>query len=239
MLDFTKCNFHSINKSTKVIDFMRSRYTTARVRLTYWFESIWYQENPPPFWLKALAQLYGLILQFRLWLYHKAVLSSVQLPVPVIIIGNWTVGGTGKTPLTQWMCRKLISRGWKPGVVMRGYQGRQKVPLLVEVDTEPSRVGDEAVLLARSVQCPVVVGRDRVAATRYLLDHTDCDVVIADDGLQHLSLARDIEIVVMDGQRRLGNERLLPAGPLREPISGLKRINFRVVNGGDPCANEV
>ncbi|HEX5306387.1 MAG TPA: tetraacyldisaccharide 4'-kinase, partial [Dyella sp.] len=138
-------------------------------------------------------------------------------------------GGTGKTPLTLALVDALVARGWRPGVVSRGYGGTQREPALLGDDPDPAQFGDEPCLI-RASGVPVAVGRDRPAAAALLLD-AGCNVVIADDGLQHYALARDVEICVIDGDRRFGNGRLLPAGPLREPLSRLRRVDFRVCNG--------
>jgi tetraacyldisaccharide 4'-kinase len=153
--------------------------------------------------------------------------------VPVIIIGNISVGGTGKTPLVIWLVKCLQQAGYRPGIVSRGYRGKARHwPQQVRADSDPVMVGDEAVLLAQRCQCPVAVDPHRVAAAQALLKYTDCDVIVADDGLQHYALGRDIEIAVIDGVRRFGNGRCLPAGPLREPVARLKTVDFIIVNGG-------
>lgn len=149
--------------------------------------------------------------------------------MPVVVVGNITAGGTGKTPLTLALVAALTARGWRPGVVSRGYGGTQREPALLDDHPDPARYGDEPCLI-RASGVPVAVGRDRPAAAALLLQ-AGCNVVIADDGLQHYALARDVEICVVDGARRFGNGRLLPAGPLREPLSRLRRVDFRVCNG--------
>ena len=151
----------------------------------------------------------------------------------MIVVGNIVVGGTGKTPLTAWLARFLRTQGLAPAIVCRGYGGTAtEWPQQVRPDSDPLVVGDESVLLARGGGCPVVAGPDRVAAVEALLSHTDCNVVISDDGLQHFGLARDIEIAVIDGVRRHGNGRCLPAGPLREPLSRLASVDIIVTNDG-------
>ena len=141
--------------------------------------------------------------------------------VPVVVVGNLYVGGTGKTPLAIELVRALQRRGWRPGVVSRGYGGTARSARLVDAEATATEVGDEPLLIARATQAPVAVGSRRVAAARQLLRaHSDCDVIVADDGLQHLRLARDVEIALVD-ERGLGNGWLLPAGPLREPASRL------------------
>lgn len=144
--------------------------------------------------------------------------------VPVIVVGNITAGGTGKTPLIAWLAARLREQGYRPGIIARGYGGRARHwPQQVRPDSDPRTVGDEPVLLARRTGCPMAVGPDRVAAARALLQHSDCDILISDDGLQHYALARDIEIAVVDGDRRYGNGLCLPAGPLREPARGCRK----------------
>jgi tetraacyldisaccharide 4'-kinase len=200
-------------------------------------ESAWYGTARAPWWAAPLSLLYGAITALRRTLYRLGVLRSVRLPVPVIVIGNISVGGTGKTPLTIALAEGLRMRGYTPGVVSRGYGGTQKLPLLLDALPDPAQVGDEPCLI-RASGVPVAVGRDRPAAAKLLID-AGCDVVIADDGLQHYALARDMEICVIDGVRRFGNGRLLPAGPLREPMSRLQRVAFRVCNGGALAAGDI
>ena len=193
-------------------------------------ESAWYGDGRAPWWTRPLAALYGSAIRLRRRLYRIGWLHSVRLPVPVLVIGNLSVGGTGKTPLTIAVVASLRERGYHPGVVSRGYGGSQREPLLLGDAPDPLQVGDEPCLIHAS-GVPVAVGRDRPAAARLLLD-AGCDVVVADDGLQHYALARDVEICVIDGTRRFGNRRLLPAGPLREPMDRLRRVDLRVCNGG-------
>ncbi|OOG57200.1 tetraacyldisaccharide 4'-kinase [Rhodanobacter sp. C03] len=193
-------------------------------------ESAWYGGGRTPWWTWPLMVLYGGVIRLRGWLYRSGVLRSVRLPVPVVVIGNLSVGGTGKTPLTIAVVAALRARGYRPGVVSRGYGGSQREPILLDDAPDPARVGDEPCLIHAS-GVPVAVGRDRPAAARLLLD-AGCNVLLADDGLQHYRLARDVEICVIDGMRRFGNRRLLPAGPLREPLSRLRRVDLRVCNGG-------
>jgi tetraacyldisaccharide 4'-kinase len=193
-------------------------------------ESAWYGSGRAPWWTRPLATLYGGVIRLRGMLYRAGVLRSVRLPAPVIVIGNLSVGGTGKTPLTIAVVAALRTRGYRPGVVSRGYGGSQREPLLLGDTPNPAQVGDEPCLIHAS-GVPVAVSRDRPAAAKLLLD-AGCNVLIADDGLQHYALARDVEICVIDGARRFGNGRLLPAGPLREPLSRLRQVDLRVCNGG-------
>ncbi|MHB8346214.1 MAG: tetraacyldisaccharide 4'-kinase [Acidiferrobacterales bacterium] len=182
--------------------------------------------------LMPLSGIYWVISGIRNRLYDLGLRPIAQLPVPVIVVGNITVGGTGKTPLVLWLSQMLRRAGYRPGIIARGYGGRSETwPRILAADSDPGEVGDEPVLLARRAGCVVAVGPDRVAAARALLAAHHCDVVISDDGLQHRRLGRDIEIVVIDGHRRFGNGLLLPAGPLREPILRLQRADVRVTQG--------
>ena len=199
-------------------------------------DSAWYDGGRIPWWTWPLAALYGAVTGLRRWMFRHGWLRSQRLPVPVIVVGNLTAGGTGKTPLTIALAAELRRRGYTPGVVSRGYGGTQREPLLLDAAPDPARVGDEPCLI-RASGTPVAVGTDRPAAARLLLA-AGCDVVVADDGLQHYRLARDVEICVIDGERRFGNERLLPAGPLREPLRRLQQVDLRVCNGGVPAPGE-
>ncbi len=158
--------------------------------------------------------------------------------MPVIVVGNITVGGTGKTPLVIAITQYLKASGLNPGVVSRGYGGQAPHwPQAVTAESDPALVGDETVLIANRCRCPVSAGPDRVAAARALLESHQCNVIISDDGMQHYALARDVEIAVIDGNRRLGNRLCLPAGPLRELPSRLKTVNL-IVSNGQAVGNE-
>jgi tetraacyldisaccharide 4'-kinase len=194
-------------------------------------EDIWYAGAPVPAPLAWLESLYRILIDLRRRLYAAGLLRSVRLPVPVVIVGNLTVGGTGKTPLVAALGAELRQRGWQPGIALRGYRGRIARACLLPSDADPRDFGDEAVLLARSTGLPVAIGRARAQAATVLL-RQGCNVVVCDDGLQHWALARDLEVLVVDGERRFGNGRLLPAGPLREDPSRAERVDFTVVNGG-------
>jgi len=180
--------------------------------------------------LWPLSLLFRLAVAIRRSLYQRGVLRAVRLPVPVVVVGNVVVGGSGKTPLVAALARALAERGHRPGIVSRGY-GRERddgAPIAVAAGDDPARVGDEPLLLARA-GFPVVVARDRAAAGRALLArHPACDVILADDGLQHYRLARDVEIAVVDATRAPGRPWLLPAGPLREPLSRLRDVDATV-----------
>lgn len=195
------------------------------------WERLWYGQHPLGLLLVPLSWLYCTLAVLRRRAYRTGVLPVTRLGVPVIVVGNIVVGGTGKTPLVIWIAGFLARRGFRPGVVCRGYGGSAgRRPQLIGADSDPGAVGDEAVLLARRAGCPVAVGIDRVAAARLLLDH-GCDVVVSDDGLQHLRLHRDVEIAVVDAARRHGTGRCLPAGPLREPVSRLHEVDLVVAHG--------
>lgn len=202
-------------------------------------QEIWYGRRTPSLVLRALSVLFASISGLRRRLYATGLLPRVRLPVPVIVVGNITTGGTGKTPLTIALVEALRECGFKPGVVSRGYGGSAREPVLLDANTLPELAGDEACLIHRATSAPVAVGRNRGAAARLLLGKGDVDVIVADDGLQHYRLHRDVEICVIDGERRFGNGCLLPAGPLREPLTRLASVDFRVCNGGQPQAGEV
>jgi tetraacyldisaccharide 4'-kinase len=195
-----------------------------------WLTDLWYRDCARPSPLQPLSWLYGLISGLRRWLYARGWLKVGRAGKPVIVVGNLTVGGTGKTPLVAWLAEQLARSGLKVGIVCRGYGGSSQVPQLVHGESSWRDVGDEPLLLRRLTGCDTVVARDRLAGARELVA-LGVDVVIADDGLQHLRLARECEIVVIDGARGFGNGRLLPAGPLREPASRLRYASIVVVNG--------
>jgi len=207
--------------------------------LTERLPEIWYGGAPPPPGLRALVPVYRLLraLHRAPWLFGWK--QPQHLPVPVIVVGNLTVGGTGKTPLVIALVDALRARGRRPGVISRGYGAGEGSPRLLDANSDAALVGDEPLLIRETTGVPVAVGRDRVAAARLLLVQHDCDVIVADDGLQHYPLFRNVEICVIDGERRFGNGRLLPAGPLREPLSRLDSVDFRVCNGGEAGQGEV
>jgi tetraacyldisaccharide 4'-kinase len=196
-----------------------------------WLNRIWYDRAAPPWWLLPLSFVYGGVVESRRYLYAKRLRKSTRMASPVVVVGNLSVGGTGKTPLVCWLVGRLTDLGFKPGVVTRGYGGSSRNVRLIDSSDDPNVVGDESVLLARRTGAPVAIGHDRPGASQLLLN-AGCDVVVSDDGLQHYGLARDCEIVVVDGDRRFGNGWLLPAGPLRESKSRLAAADAVVVNGG-------
>jgi tetraacyldisaccharide 4'-kinase len=175
--------------------------------------------------------LFAAIVRARRALFQRKFLKSRRLSCPVLVVGNLSVGGTGKTPLVCWLVERLKVDGWSPGIVTRGYGGSERPPQLIDASADPSSFGDEPVMMARRTSVPVAVGRDRPAAAQLLID-AGRNVIVSDDGMQHYALARDCEIVVVDGDRRFGNGWVLPGGPLREPIARLKTADAIVVNGG-------
>ncbi|BCL74327.1 tetraacyldisaccharide 4'-kinase [Jeongeupia sp. HS-3] len=197
-------------------------------------ERIWYGTHSLKWVLAPLSLLFAAISALRRLLFRLGLKRVERLPVPVIVVGNLTAGGTGKTPLTVYLARELARLGYRPGIVSRGYGGKAVGAAAVYPDSDPAQVGDEPVLLARAAGVPVFVCRDRAAAGRALLAaHPDIDVLLCDDGLQHYRLGRDLQLCVVDGARGFGNGWLLPAGPLREPVSRLAEVDAVIVNGGD------
>ena len=191
----------------------------------------WYAKNPLWNLLKPLAWLYQTVCYFR---RQKLSKEAVKLSVPVIIVGNITLGGTGKTPLVIYLANALQEQGFKPGIISRGYASQAKsFPYLVTETSLVEEAGDEPYLIAKNTRCRVIIDPKRPRGAQALIDDHGCDVIISDDGLQHYALARDVEIVVIDGKRGLGNENCLPAGPLREPPLRLKEVDFVVMNGED------
>jgi tetraacyldisaccharide 4'-kinase len=196
-----------------------------------WLERQWQRVTPASVLLYPASVLFRTIVALRRKAYSVTLLKSRRLPVPVVVVGNITVGGTGKTPLVLWLASFLSQHGMRPGIVSRGYGAHARAPRAVTPDSEPSRVADEPLLLAQRSRCPVWIGADRVAAGEALLRaNSQCDVIVSDDGLQHYALARDLEIAVIDGTRGLGNGFMLPAGPLREPASRLREVDAVVIH---------
>jgi tetraacyldisaccharide 4'-kinase len=191
-------------------------------------QRIWYEDSPAYWILLPFSWLFAAIVWLRRKLYARGIFRSFTTGVPVIVVGNITVGGTGKTPVSIWLAKQLKERGMRPGIVSRGYGGSVgNTPVRVAADSDPAVVGDEAVLMAKRSECPVVVHPDRVRAVQEL---RHVDVAISDDGLQYYRLARQYELAVVDGIRGFGNGTLLPAGPLREPPSRLKHANRIFLN---------
>lgn len=194
-----------------------------------WLEDIWYGAASGWF-LRPFSPMYGLVQRSRAAAYRAGLLGSVRLERPVIVVGNLTVGGTGKTPLVIWLAGALARRGLRVGIVSRGYGRAGSSVRAVDPDGPWREVGDEPLLLARRTGSSVAVGRDRVAAARHLVA-LGVDVIVSDDGLQHLRMARDCELVIVDAARRFGNGRVLPSGPLRESSRRLATVDAIVVNG--------
>ncbi len=182
--------------------------------------------------LTPLSWLFALLTSVRRFAFKEGFFKSFALPVPVIVVGNINVGGSGKTPVVMWSVAQLAKNGYHPAVISRGYGGNVKVPTPVNASTPASLVGDEPVLIKNRCDCPVWVGADRVEVANALLKaHPECNVIISDDGLQHYRLKRDVEIAVVDAEHHEKNARLLPAGQLREPLSRLKSVDAIVCNG--------
>ncbi len=202
-------------------------------------EQHWYRLTPLHLLLYPLSLIFRLLAALRRALYRAGLLKSERLPVPVVVVGNITAGGAGKTPLTLALAQQFIAQGRRSLIVSRGHGGDSTQPREVSPDSDPAQVGDEPLLMARRGLCPVWTGRDRAAAARAgLRAHPECDVVLCDDGLQHYRLRRDVEIAVIDDMRGFGNGWLLPAGPLREPVSRLRTVDAVVINGGDPLPGQ-
>jgi tetraacyldisaccharide 4'-kinase len=200
-----------------------------------WFGGTWW------YWLLLpFSWLYGLVSALIKASYRRGWRKTSRFPLPVVVVGNLTAGGNGKTPVVLWLVTQLQQRGWRVGVVSRGYGGRaERYPLLLDDKTHPRQAGDEPVLIFQRTGAPVAVSPSRVDAVKALLKQQPLDVVITDDGLQHYALARDIEWVVIDGERRFGNGWWLPAGPMRERASRLKSVSAIITNGGRALPGEV
>jgi tetraacyldisaccharide 4'-kinase len=196
--------------------------------------SLWYKRNPLRWLLWPLSLLYFCLMTLRKYCYKLGLFKVIELPVKIIVVGNITVGGTGKSPLTAHLAKWLQQQGMRVGLVSRGYSGQSSYwPREVFADTHPSLVGDEAVMLVQQTGCPMVVGPSRVCAVAELLRKHTLDIVISDDGLQHYALARSVEIVLLDAKRGLGNGLLLPAGPLRESSKRLQQVDFVLTHTND------
>ncbi len=195
-------------------------------------ERSWYQKFGWSWLLLPLSGLFALLSMARRLAFRLGLKAQQRLRVPVVVVGNISVGGTGKTPVTLRLCELLQAHGWRPGIISRGYGVKLLAPRLVKPDDSPAECGDEPVLLAQRSGCPVVIYPDRVQGGEFLLATTDCDIIICDDGLQHYALKRDLEIVLIDASRGLGNGLLLPAGPLREGRWRLAQAEIVLTNGG-------
>lgn len=204
-------------------------------KLCQYVNSAWFSERLTFFSLvlSPFSLLFLWFVKLRQFLYKKGVLKSEGFPVPIVIVGNLTVGGSGKTPLVITLCGLFKSVGYSPAVISRGYGGTYKNLAWVCSDSNPAEVGDEPVLIAARCDVPVVVARKRVDAVKAVLNDTSCNIIISDDGLQHYALQRDVEIAVVNDKRGGGNSLCLPAGPLREPKSRLNSVDLVIHNGGD------
>ncbi len=201
-------------------------------------EVVLYQRGGWRLLLLPLSLLFQLLTAVRRTLQQGRA-KPPEPRVPIVIVGNITLGGTGKTPLLIKLVQYLEAQGYKPGVVSRGYGANAKsFPVAVNADSSSEQCGDEPVVIARETGCPVVIDPDRNGALNLLLQNFDVDVVLSDDGLQHYRLYRDVEIAVVDGQRQFGNGMLLPVGPLREPVSRLRQVDYVVLNGAVPDENK-
>jgi tetraacyldisaccharide 4'-kinase len=199
---------------------------------------LWYGNARTAALLQPLASLYGAAVRLRRAAYAHGLLQQSALGCPVVVVGNLVVGGTGKTPLVAWLARELKARGFSVGIMSRGYGRTASDARLVAHDASWGEVGDEPLLLARATGCLTAVGADRLASGR-MLRAGGANVIVSDDGLQHLRLSRDCQIVVVDGERGFGNGRLLPAGPLREPIARLGGADAVVINAASPSVGLV
>ncbi|MCL1126448.1 tetraacyldisaccharide 4'-kinase [Shewanella surugensis] len=203
-----------------------------------WINQVWYGKSLFRWILMPLSWLYALVTAMRRCLYRLGIKKSISLPVPVIVVGNITVGGSGKTPTVIYLIELLRQQGYRPGVISRGYGVNIEGVKSVFVGAKANEVGDEPAMIVARTQVPMVVGSQRIQAADQLLSDFDVDIIISDDGLQHYGMARDIEIVILDGDRRLGNGMLLPAGPLREGAWRLDQADFVISNGGEARGGE-
>ncbi|MGH6884874.1 MAG: tetraacyldisaccharide 4'-kinase, partial [Geminicoccales bacterium] len=198
-------------------------------RLHDWLIETWYGDTDRGRWLAPFAGLFAAAAGLRRAIYRGGILARYRSPRLVVVVGNLTVGGAGKTPFVIWLAGALSRRGLRVGIALRGYQGADgKARRLGDADSAAA-AGDEAWMIRRRLALPVAIGARRADAVRVLED--DCEMIVCDDGLQHYALERDVEIVVVDGMRGLGNGRMLPAGPLREPESRLDAVDAVIVNG--------
>jgi len=195
-----------------------------------WLERQWQRQGVAATLLSPVSALYGALLKIRRLLYEKDWLGRPSAPLPVIVVGNLSVGGTGKTPLCAYLVEQFTAAGWRPAIVSRGYGGtRHLSPHLLTSDDVASHVGDEPLMLFQQTGVPVCVCVDRAEAVKKVAEITDANVVISDDGLQHLKMRRDAEILVVDGSRGFGNCRLIPAGPLRDTLGSVSTVDLVAV----------
>ncbi len=199
--------------------------------LQNFFRRVWKDRNPIALGLSPISLLYGSVVALRRLGYTSGLLAVEKFNRPIVVIGNLTVGGTGKTPLTIWVVNLLKRSGYTPGVVSRGYGRRDTATRLVGMDSSSEEVGDEPLVIWRRTGVPVAVAKRRTDAVRLLMKESDCDIFISDDGLQHLAIAADLKILLIDGEERFGNGFCLPAGPLRESKSHAAQCDLVIVNG--------
>ena len=203
--------------------------------LASWIEGVWYEGRAGSALLAPLAALFGFVVRLRRLAYRRGWKTVWRARVPVVVIGNLSVGGTGKSPLVAALAGRLRSLGYRPGILTRGHGSGVRVPTRVQRGADAARVGDEPAMLAATTGVEIVVSPDRVAGAR-MLEALGVEIILCDDGLQHYALARDLEVAVIDGSRGLGNGRLLPAGPLREHESRLASVDWVVINDGAGAA---
>lgn len=204
-----------------------------------WLQNVWYQKQPLVWLLAPFTALFWVLSSTRRLAFKLGLKKSHKLTVPVVVVGNISVGGNGKTPLVVFLAKWLQEQGYRPGVLSRGYGGNSShYPLQVNADADPAVVGDEPLLMVQHLSCPLVVDPNRTRGGKMLVEQLGCDLIICDDGLQHYALHRDVEILVMDGHRRLGNGYLLPMGPLREGAWRLNTVDLVVVNGNEAGRGE-
>jgi tetraacyldisaccharide 4'-kinase len=202
--------------------------------MSRFIESLWYRISPWHILLWPLSLVYGAVIVLRRALYRAGLFKTQIVPVPVIVVGNITAGGSGKTPLVIWLAEFLRNHGYVPGVISRGYGREDDEVREVSARSTATEVGDEPLLISRRATCLVVVGHSRVQAAQTLLQkYPQVNIIISDDGLQHYQLARDMEICVVDGMRGFGNGLLIPAGPLRETTARLQQVDAIIINGDD------
>jgi tetraacyldisaccharide 4'-kinase len=203
------------------------------MKKTSGWPSFWLQGQEPPLWARLLEAFYCGLMAVRRWCYVQGLFKTTRLPVPVLVVGNRVVGGTGKTPLLMALIPLLQAQGWRVGVVSRGYGRKDNSIRFVTTDSNTAQVGDEPLLLFQQLNVPIVVGSNRVAAAQLLLAQQPVDVIVSDDGWQHWALGRDLVIEVVDGERGYGNGHCLPAGPLRERQECLPNADLTLYNGRD------
>ncbi len=213
-----------VEPDRKNVPLLKSHFSLTETKPNNFIEDAWYRNKN---WIKIFIPV-SWIYRFLFKFFRKRDLASAWKPdFKTIVIGNLTVGGTGKTPLVIWLANELKKEGFSPGIVSRGYKSSvNNNPILIDQSSSPNDVGDEPLIIFNNTNCPVVIGSDRVKAAKYLIKNKHCNILISDDGLQHFKLGRDIEIAMVDGLRKFGNNLLLPAGPLREPIKKLEQVDF-------------